>query len=408
MTGKFTVCLGIAIAIGVMVSCKKMLPAEPDSAEVLGLPIEGLTPEQLRNHVKGDEEFGRNFSVVDGLGPIFVSASCESCHAGDGKGHPLTTLTRFNKFDGTTHDPMLYAGGPQLQHRSISGYLGEKMPKEATGFSKFNPPAVSGFGLLEAIPDADLIALADANDANGDGISGVLSYIEPPDFFKARQWHIPLNGKYIGRFGKKAGAIDLLHQTANAYLQDMGITSDFHLEDLYNVQAGNFSGDDVADPEVSGSIVRNVVFYMRTLKAPSRRNEDEPAVIEGEKVFARIGCNSCHKKSFTTAQNDIEALSNKTFFPWSDLLLHDMGPELNDNYTEGSATMSEWRTAPLWGLGLAEFSQGGSAFYLHDGRATTLEAAIEFHGGEASGSRTKFRQLSTAERENLMMFLKSL
>lgn len=392
----------------VMVACEKLLPPVPDSSETLAEPVEGLTPDQLRSHLLGDEAFAHVFSGDEGLGPIYVATSCEGCHAADGKGHPFTTLTRFARFDGSTFDPLIEFGGPQLQHRSIAGYPAEEIPEQATGVTRLIAPATTGLGFLESVSDADILAMADPNDLDGDGISGVPSLVDKPAYLQEKKHHQPQGGKYIGRFGRKAGAIDLLMQTANAYRNDIGITSEFVPDDLYNPKAGSHTGDDAPDPEVENSTLRNAAFYMRTLKAPTRRDENNSQVVAGEKLFAQTACESCHRSTLKTTLVDIDALSNKVFHPYTDLLLHDMGPELDDNYSEGSAKSSEWRTTPLWGLGLSEASQGGKAYYLHDGRATTLEQAIEYHGGEAAKSRDNFRKLSAGDKENLLKFLKSL
>ncbi len=388
--------------------CDSLLPSAPEPEAVLAEPILDLTPTQLATHLAGDEEFARVFSPADGLGPLFVAASCESCHVGDGKGHPVTTLTRFGRYDGDVFDPMLAFGGPQLQHRSIPGYPPEVIPAEATGVTRLMPPAVTGLGFLEAVEDAALLALADPDDADGDGISGIPNWIDPPDFFTPEPHQIAREGRYIGRFGKKAVALNLLHQSVGAYLQDMGITTDFALDDTHNIQAGVFTGDAAPDPEVSSDVLKNVVFYVRTLKAPPRRNENDADVQAGEALFAEIDCASCHVPTLITGRTDVEALNQKIFHPYTDLLLHDMGPDLDDGYTEGSALMSEWRTARLWGIGLAEDSQGGQAFYLHDGRATTLREAIDFHRGEAAISRSRFDRLPPEAQEQLLAFLQSL
>ena len=397
-------CAAFLIAL----ACSEFFPTAPDSETVLAEPIEDLTPQQLRDHLIGDGEFGRIFGQEDGLGPIFVSNACESCHIGDGKGHPLTTLQRFGKYTGGFWDPMLEEGGPQLQNRSIAGYPSETIPSGATGVTRLMPPAVTGLGYLAAIMDVTLLNLSDPDDSDGDGISGIPNYIEPPEYFIAFPSHIPSNGKYIGRFGKKAGAIDLLHQIVTAYKQDMGVTSDYDSQDIFNIQAGLTTGDFVDDPEVSASVVNNVVFYVRTLKAPPRRDENDTDVMAGENLFNQINCSGCHIPALVTGFSDITALSEKEIYPYTDLLLHDMGSELDDGYTEGTALTSEWRTAPLWGIGLAEDSQGGTPFYLHDGRVSTLEAAIDFHGGEAANSRDAFNNLSENKKEQLIKFLKSL
>jgi CxxC motif-containing protein (DUF1111 family) len=216
------------------------------------------------------------------------------------------------------------------------------------------------------------------------------------------------DGRYIGRFGKKAGAINLLHQIVTAYKQDMGVTSDFDTEELFNPQEGAFTGDAAPDPEVSAEVVRNVVFYIQTLKAPPRRGQNNPDVQAGDALFEQINCSGCHTPTLQTGPSDVATLHMKTIRPYTDLLLHDMGSELDDGYTEGTAQTAEWRTAPLWGIGLAEDSQGGQAFYLHDGRARTLEEAIELHGGESAASRDAFRNLSSTEQQQLITFLRSL
>jgi CxxC motif-containing protein (DUF1111 family) len=188
----------------------------------------------------------------------------------------------------------------------------------------------------------------------------------------------------------------------------MGLTSDYDTEDLINYEIGIGASDAVAEPEVGNNVVDHLVFYMRTLKTPTRRDEENPSVIKGEEIFKEIGCNKCHVQEFTTTVQDIEAISEKTFYPYTDLLLHDMGEALNDNYPEGDAEGSEWRTPPLWGLGLAADSQGGTGYYLHDGRATSLEDAILLHAGEASGIRDNYITLTNSKKEDLMNFLNSL
>lgn len=221
---------------------------------------------------------------------------------------------------------------------------------------KFTPRAVTGLGFLEAMSDQQILQNVDFLDEDSDGISGKPNYIAPPDYFEQKSIHQPVNGKIIGRFGKKAAAIDLLQQTVGAYNQDMGITSTFEPIDSYRQLS--------TDPEVSDQTIRDVVFYLRTLKAPIPRSEESTAVLQGKSIFKEMQCASCHIPEWTTPESDIEALSNKTFYPYTDLLLHDMGPGLDDGATEGSAETYEWRTPPLWGLGLSPNSQGGSSFLM--------------------------------------------
>lgn len=380
-------------------SCEKIIPSAPEENELLDGPVEGLSFAQQSQFLVGDIAFNDEvFTIETGLGPLFVATSCGSCHIGDGKGHPFTTLTRFGQIFPNS-SPNISIGGPQLQHRAIPGYKPEAIP-EWQPFMKFTPPAVTGLGFLAALTDQQIMGNADPDDVDGDGISGIPNYISPPDYFIPQWYHQPFDGKYLGRFGKKAAAIDLLQQTVGAYNQDMGISSTFEPID---VATGL-----ITDPEVSDQTVKDVVFYLRTLKAPIPRTPNDPQVLKGGKIFGAIQCSGCHIPSWTTPESDIEALSQKTFYPYTDLLLHDMGPELDDGVTEGSAETYEWKTPALWGLGLSPNSQGGTYFLMHDGRAKSIEEAIIMHGGEASKSKNAFQALSITDQEALIRFLESL
>jgi CxxC motif-containing protein (DUF1111 family) len=399
MNTTIKVTAAIFIFIWAGISCQKLLPAAPPDDELLDGPVEGLTPEQNAIFLKGDVAFNDEvFTPQTGLGPLFVATSCGTCHAGDGKGHPFTTLTRFGQTN-TSGNQFLNQGGPQLQHRAIPGFLPEQIPAGAT-FSKFMPPANTGLGFLEAITDVSILALVDENDANGDGISGRPNWISIPSYVNIRPGSVQQNGKYIGRFGKKAAVFDLLQQTAGAYNQDIGITSVFENFDTY-------TGMEI-DPEISTQTVNDVVFYLKTLKAPIQRNQHDAAVQSGKLLFISTGCAKCHTPQLQTGNSPIAALSNKTIFPYTDLLLHDMGSGLDDGYTEGAALTSEWRTPPLWGLGLSKNSQGGQYFLLHDGRAKSIEEAILQHGGEGQQSRNNFQQLTAEDKSKLLKFLESL
>jgi len=388
--------LGLAL---LTLSCEDLLVKGPPDDELLDGPVSGLSSGELDRFIKGDVAFNDDiFTPETGLGPIFVSTSCGSCHPGDGKGHPFTTLTRFGQNDDSGNQ-FLEKGGPQLQHRSIPGYLPESIPSGAP-FAKFMPPANTGLGFLDAVTDSDILALADETDVDGDGISGVPNWIVIPDYVTLRPDAISQNGKYIGRIGKKAAAYDLLQQTANAYNQDIGITSSFEPFDTATGAA--------IDPEISDQAIDDVVFYLKTLKAPIQRNQNQTNIIEGKNLFVQIGCSSCHLPEMKTGYSPISSLSFKTFSAYTDLLLHDMGQELDDGYTEGSAKTSEWRTPPLWGLGLAKNSQGGELFLLHDGRAKSISEAILLHGGEGDVSRTKYQGLTDNEKQLLIKFLESL
>lgn len=392
-------CMLIMGFASLLAACEKIIPVLPGENELLDGPVEGLSYAEQHQFLEGDIAFNDEvFTAETGLGPIFVATSCGSCHAGDGKGHPFTTLTRFGQIQPNTI-PDWRTGAPQLQNRSIPGYEPEKMPDNYP-YMELTPPAVTGLGFLAALTDGQILANADPDDSDGDGISGVPSYIDPPDYFIPQWFHQEFDGKYVGRFGKKAAAIDLLQQTATAYNQDIGITSTF---EPYDVHSGL-----TTDPEVSDQTIRDVVFYLRTLKVPIQRAPENQQVALGKALFNQIQCGSCHRSEWTTPSSDIAVLSNKTFYPYTDLLLHDMGPGLDDGVTEGSAETYEWRTPPLWGLGLSPNSQGGQYFLMHDGRAGSIEQAILMHGGEGQNSKEQFEDLSSGEKQALIKFLESL
>ncbi len=397
--GHFSRVLPIMAFVSVLWSCEKFEPLSPEEFELLDGPIEGLTHAESRQFLKGDIAFNDDvFTSENGLGPTFVATSCASCHAGDGKGHPFSTLTRFGQ-PAPGMNLFLDQGGPQLQNRALPGFQPEQIPPNAT-FAKLTPPANTGLGFLELVSDNDILDMADPDDADGDGISGVPNWTAPPDYVSLLPNSISQNGNYIHRFGKKASAYNLLHQTVSAYNQDIGITSVFNPIDP-------FSGLE-SEPEIDVNTINDVVFYLQTLKTPIPRNTEDNSVIRGEALFEQINCTGCHKPTLKTGFSKVEGLSNKKFHPYTDLLLHDMGPALDDGYTEGSAETYEWRTPPLWGLGLSPDSQGGEFFLMHDGRAKSIGEAILLHGGEAIQSKTNYQMLTQQEKDALLTFLKSL
>lgn len=388
-----------AILLPAILACEALAPPEPEEYELLDGPVDDLTQAEARRFVAGDVAFNDQvFTIANGLGPIFTGTSCVSCHAGDGKGHPFVKFTRFGQSLPGINE-YLDQGAPQLQNRAIPGYEPETLPAGAP-HTDLVAPIVTGLGFLDAVTDADLIAMSDPDDLDGDGISGRVHWNTIPDYVTVRLDAISQDGKYISRFGKKGKMYDLLHQTADAYNQDIGINSYYEPYDTY-------SGDRV-QPEIDRQTINDVVFYLKTLKAPVPRDQDNPDVIAGKRLFEDVNCVACHKPTLRTGYSPIEAISFKEFHPYTDLLLHDMGPGLDDGYTEGYALSSEWKTPPLWGIGLAKDSQGGQYYLLHDGRARSIEEAILYHGGEAEDSKNRYISLSQEEKNQLLKFIESL
>ncbi len=256
-------------------------------------------------------------------------------------------------------------------------------------------PQVVGLGLLEAVPDAAILARADENDRDGDGISGKANVVSGGI----------TGGRRVGRFGHKANTASLLIQTATAYNEDIGITSPL-LPNEHCVLHRPICG--VHPPDITAAHVDAVTFFTRTLAVPARRNVQDPDVRRGAGLFAQAQCSACHTPTQRTGNSGVEPeLANLTIHPYSDLLLHDMGPELADGRPDFRASGREWRTPPLWGIGLSAFVTGHTRF-LHDGRARNLEEAILWHGGEALAARDFYRRLAKSEREALLRFLGSL
>lgn len=402
MKNRFTLSMLLIIGgiVFTAVSCQKIFPGEPEEHELLDGPLEDLSYEEGSRFFRGDQTFNdKIFTAETGLGPIFVATSCGSCHPGDGKGHPFSTLIRFGQSDSTGNKFMDY-GGHQLQNRALPGYQPEVIPAGAT-FSSLIPPIVTGLGFLDLVSDADILAMAKENQSNVDGVRGRPNWINIPSYIRPRKNAIRRSdGKYISRFGLKGSVYDLLHQTVDALNQDIGITSIFDPIDQW-------SGLPI-EPEITSTEIHDLVFYLQTLKAPIQRDTEELAIIKGNALFKEVGCESCHRETLFTGSSAVVALNEVEFHPYTDLLLHDMGPGLDDGYTEGIAKSSEWRTAPLWGLGLAKDSQGGKYFLMHDGRARSIEAAILLHGGEAAKSKQRFTALDENEKNKVITFLESL
>jgi CxxC motif-containing protein (DUF1111 family) len=390
-------------------ACDRLTTTAPDAGDIFDGPLPGLTKEELAAFIRGDEAFGRQFSPNEGLGPIFNNVSCASCHSGDGRGHLRNAFIRFS----IGEDLVPHLGGPQLQDKAIAGAVPERLP-DGVQTSLRLPPPVFGVGLIEAIPESVILALADPHDANGDGISGRPNYVVPGDFVPADEIggfltdSLGQGQPQLGRFSRKAQVSSLLLQVAKAYQEDIGITNDFLPVEIRNPLASRATeaADRVPDPELPGDEVRAVLAYLRTL-APPAPGEMTPRRQQGEKIFQEIGCGSCHVPELRTGPSTIAALANQPVQMYSDLLLHDMGPELADNRPDGQATGREWKTAPLWGLRIMRDFLNGEAFLLHDGRARSVEEAIRLHGGEAEKSRNAFARLAADARAALLDFVES-
>jgi len=270
-------------------------------------------------------------------------------------------------------------------------------------------PQLVGLGLLEAVAESTILAFEDVNDANADGISG-----------KAQLSIDPVTGvTRLGRFGWKAGASSLTHQIAGALNTDMGVmTSVLPDPDCGDMQEG--CGND-GGPELSDVHLADLVKYVSLLGVRARRGLDDSVALRGEVVFGELGCSNCHVSEMTTSSfHPLAELRNQTIHPYTDLLLHDMGPGLADNLGERQATGAEWRTTPLWGLGLSACVTGGVEgpfqdqvctphhAYLHDGRARTIEEAILWHGGEGQAAKDGYVASSVADKSALLAFLQSL
>ena len=405
-------------------------------------------PNDLRRIFEvGDSFFNQNWVVApsstearDGLGPTHNALSCSSCHSHDGRGKPpdnpsdperglLLRLSIPGK-NGPVDEPTY---GGQLQDRSILGVTVEGrivivyeevhgQYADGTTFTLRQPiysvedlalgplhpevqvspriaPATIGMGLLEAIPEQRILALADPEDGNGDGISGRPNFV----------WDVRRDQLVLGRFGWKANQPTVEQQAAGAFLGDIGITSSlFPDENCPSSQEECRLAPNGGSPEIPDSRLEKVTLYIQTLAVPAMRDTEEKEVQQGARLFVQSQCSVCHTPRHETGDtHPLEPLRNQVIFPYTDLLLHDMGTGLADNRPDGQASGTEWRTPPLWGVGLVE-AVNGHTMFLHDGRARSIEEAILWHGGEAEEARQRFMGLTVEERRALIRFLRSL
>ncbi len=391
--------------------------------------------------------FNRNNWVIapsstvgrDGLGPLYNALSCSGCHNLDGRGQPPlpgeATISMVYKLSspgtGIHGEPLGVTNfGDQLNNRAIPGVTTEgdvnisyiEVPgsyPDGTTYSLRQPtytfqnsalngvmysprvaPKMTGTGLMDAIAEGTILANADENDANGDGISGRPNYV----------WDYVKNTTALGRIGWKAGQPSVKQQVAHAFSNDIGITSSlFPDENLSGTEVGLYASlPNGGTPEISDDIFNQVYFYTSTLAMPGRRDFKDADVLLGKTLFTQTGCVKCHVPKMQTGTHpDVAYLNNQTIFMYSDLLLHDMGSGLADGRPEFNATGNEWRTAPLWGVGLIK-AVNNHEFLLHDGRARGVEEAILWHGGEAISIKTNFTKLSKDDRARLIKFVESL
>ena len=397
----------------------------------------------------------------DGLGPLFNSRGCQNCHFKDGRGQPPTEasarpgrtgmLFRLSVPPSSEAEHVLLASkkasvipdpiyGGQLQDSSIQGFEPEgrvevtyeeqevalpggrtvslRKPTYKIVDLAYGPlsddilvsprvaPQMIGLGLLEAVPEEQILANADPDDEDGDGISG------KPN----RVWSALHEKEMLGRFGWKAVPPTIAEQSAAAFSGDIGISTTLHPSgagECTEKQAKCMSAPSGNSPkyqnvEVGDKLFDLVTFYSQNLAVPKRRNPDDPDVLKGKALFYETRCVQCHQPKFMTGEVEGQPhLSNQLIYPYTDMLLHDMGEGLADNRPDGDASGTEWRTAPLWGIGLTE-TVNGHTLFLHDGRARNLTEAILWHGGEGQAARDAFAALPKEDRDRLLAFVNSL
>lgn len=365
--------------------------ASADKPIKYGDPMDGLTPTELRSFTAGRDEFIAAEEADEGLGPVFNNTSCAACHSSPAVGGDSNIVeTRFGRMNGKHFDPMPSHGGSLLQITGIdpnNGCAGETVPDGATIRAQRKTTPLFGLGLVDQVSDATLLSFEEQQ--RGTNVAGTASRIVD----------IASGNPRVGRFGWKAQVATLRTFAADAYLNEMGITSPlFPKENAPNGDTAALDRcDKVADVEDDGTGVAAFTDFM-TMLAPPPRGATNAETERGLMVFKDIGCASCHVPDVTTA-------NGVTFHPYSDFLLHDMG-KLGDGIEQGAANGQQMRTAPLWGLGVR-------TRFLHDARASTLEEAIQQHGADdlssqGSAAAVAFGMLNKQDAKDLLQFLRSL
>lgn len=412
------------------------------TSNAFGTPLNNISDANLVIHRQGDAVFNANFvappsQTNPGLGPLFNNISCSSCHNKDGRGQPPIDGQSFNAFLFRVSIPGTDAhGGPlavpgfglQMQNRAVygttpEGEIGISYAEvrgkfaDGTAYSLRNPtyfvkssylpmpgelqisPRIAapnfGLGLLDAVPEQEILELAAAEKLKSNGVAGIPNYT----------WDDQLQQLVFSRYGWKANQSSILQQCAAALNQDMGITSSYYAAES---SAGQSQAVPAHDAEISDSDLDALSLYIKTLGPPGRRNASSSGVKQGYSLFIKSGCTDCHAAELTTESlAGVPEVGGQKIHPFTDLLLHDMGPGLADGRPDYAADGSHWRTAPLWGIGLTQ-TVNGHTFFLHDGRARNLTEAILWHGGEASNSKQVFLAMSITDRTSLLGFLTNL
>src|SRR5262245_15188049 len=373
-----------------------------------GDPIRGLSPDQLQAFRDGQAAFVAVETPADGLGPVYNGTSCGGCHnVGAPGGGSKTLETRFGTTTNGVFDPLANLGGSLIQTTGIGPqgactFVGEQVPSEATIVARRRTTPLFGLGLVDAVPDAELLALASQQASQRPETAGRPNMVID----------ITTGDVAVGKFGWKSQVPNLLQFSADAYLNEMGITTPmFPNENCPQGDCSLLACDPVPGVDDDLEDVERFADFMSFLAPPPAqidvgtgrhftRRRWSYSTYEGGRLFQQIGCADCHVRSLRTGASDVAALRFRTFQPYSDFLIHDMG-SLGDGIEQGKATGSEMRTAPLWGLRLL-------TTFLHDGRASTIEDAILAHDGQGGAARDRFAALPAGEQVNLLAFLRML
>lgn len=418
------------------------------SAEAFGFADPELSFDQRLKFGLGNSFFNQSWVTApasttarDGLGPLFNARNCSACHFKDGRGRPPAfdgelskglllrlSIPGTNAHGGPLEEPVY---GGQFQDNAILNLDKEgeivvsyqevietyadgsevSLQKPTYSFVGLNygplagnvqvSPRIAtqmiGLGLLDAVPETTLLSFADPSDLDQDGISGRPNYVHD----------IESNSTKMGRFGWKSNQPNVKQQVAAAFAGDMGITNELMLDENC---PSTIDCDDIPNggsPEISDENLDQVAFYSATLAVPARRDYNDQEVLEGKALFNSVECAKCHIPKMQTGPYSISVLANQTIRPYTDLLLHDMGEGLADHFQDFEADGKEWRTQPLWGIGLIK-TVNGHTNLLHDGRARNIEEAILWHGGEAENSKNAFKALSVVERKKVINFINTL